>query len=801
MGDPRPPPSAAPPLAASAPRTWTVTRRVAGIVLGLCLLGMTAGPAHAGAIIYLNGTLLFTNQLDSDPNRAVDATVTESGGRLVIFSSGDVVAFSPGAPCEDVRLYDIVSCDLSAITTFAATLGAGHDRVIVESAVPATLCGAAGNDTLSGGSGEDIIGGADGDDRLSGGAGKDILRADRIHNAAEATCTETPGSPPGANTLEGGPGDDLLVGDDGTDTLIGGAGDDYAFGRSGDDDIGGGDGEDALIGLDGTDRIDGGAGFDVLSGGSGSDQMAGGGGSDHLGVPMLLTVDRGGPLETSLELGADRMEGGEGDDTLFAGAGDRTLTYNLDTPQRAGGRAEPNGADVLSGGGGSDHVSYVNREIPVAVTLDGRPNDGSAGEGDDVAGDVERITGGTADDVIDGGPANDVLDGGPGSDRVHGLDGADSVEGGPADGGSDGLSGGTGPDALSGGPGADSLAGDDGDDGLRGGGGADRLDGGAGTDALQGEADGDDLAGGPGADVLDGGQGLDRVDYGDAPRAVTVRLDRERNDGERGEDWVRETENVRGGTHADSLFGDAGVNAIEGGPGHDLIDAGAGADDVSAGPGRDAVLARDDARDAIGCGAGKDVAVADELDVLGRGAEACERTDRGGGARRGEALLRPACGLEVRLPGAARRLLLSQTLSVPRGTSVNVARCAATLSTGRRAPRVRAAGGTFVLRRAGTRRRPLVLALGGPSFSTCRAAPASRRVRTLGIRGRGRVRLAGRYADTSADGASWNVEDRCGSTVTRVRSGRVRVTDRGRRRAVVVRAPRTHVSRPPRGGL
>jgi Ca2+-binding RTX toxin-like protein len=801
MGDSRTPGLARRPRAASAAMTRTVARWATGIVLVLCLLGVIAAPAHAGAIIYLNGTLVFTNQFDSDPNRSVDVIITESGGRLVIFSAGDVLAFSPGAPCEDVRLYDTVSCDLSAITSFAATLGAGDDRVMVESAAPALLCGAAGDDTLSGGSGEDIVGGADGDDRLSGGAGKDILRADRIHNAAEATCTETPGSPPGANTLDGGADVDLLVGDDGADTLKGGAGDDYEFGRSGDDELDGGDGDDALIGLDGTDRLDGGAGFDVLSGGAGPDNMAGGGGGDHLGIPMLLTVDKGGPLESSLELGDDRIQGGAGDDTLFGGPGDRTLNYNLDTPQRAGGRAEPNGADALSGGDGTDHVSYVNREISVAATLNGRPDDGAPGEGDDIAGDVEGVTGGTADDVIEGGPANDVLDGGPGSDRLRGLDGGDVLEGGPADGGADGLSGGSGPDALSGGPGTDNLDGDDGDDGLRGGGGTDRLDGGAGADALQGEDDEDDLDGGPGPDVLDGGPGPDRVDYADAERAVTVSLDGVRNDGARGEDWVREIENVRGGTRADSLLGDAGVNVIEGGPGHDLIDAAEGADNVSAGPGRDAVLARDEVRDAIACGTGKDVAVADELDVVGGGGESCERTDRGGGARRGEALLRPTCRLEVRLPGAARRLLLSQTLSVPRGTSVNVARCAATLSTGRRAPRVRAAGGTFLLRRAGTRRRALVLALGGPSFSTCRGAPASRRVRTLGIRGRGRVRLAGRYADTSADGASWNVEDRCGSTVTRVRRGRVRVTDRGRRRAVVVRAPRTHVSRPPRGGL
>ena len=64
---------------------------------------------------------------------------------------------------------------------------------------------------------------------------------------------------------------------------------------------------------------------------------------------------------------------------------------------------------------------------------------------------------------------------------------------------------------------------------------------------------------------------------------VTVTLDGMQNDGARREDWVRLVENVRGGTGADSLFGNAGPNAIEGGPGDDLIDPAAGRDDVSAG--------------------------------------------------------------------------------------------------------------------------------------------------------------------------------------------------------------------------
>jgi hypothetical protein len=145
-------------------------------------------------------------------------------------------------------------------------------------------------------------------------------------------------------------------------------------------------------------------------------------------------------------------------------------------------------------------------------------------------------------------------------------------------------------------------------------------------------------------------------------------------------------------------------------------------------------------------------------------------------------------------------LPLEQAFSIPRGTQVAANRCAATLSAGRRAPRARANGGRFVLLRAGTRRKALTLGLAGASFSACRGAPTSRQVRALTVRARGRVSVAARYATSVGRDARWTVEDLCDSTVTRVRRGKVRVTDRGHRRTVTVRAGNVHVSATPRGG-
>ena len=46
--------------------------------------------------------------------------------------------------------------------------------------------------------------------------------------------------------------------------------------------------------------------------------------------------------------------------------------------------------DVVLGGPGADVVTYAERTPAVSVTLDGLANDGTGGEGDDIAADVEE---------------------------------------------------------------------------------------------------------------------------------------------------------------------------------------------------------------------------------------------------------------------------------------------------------------------------------------------------------------------------------------------------------------------------
>ncbi|MCU7937274.1 MAG: hypothetical protein KZQ99_20835 [Candidatus Thiodiazotropha sp. (ex Dulcina madagascariensis)] len=131
--------------------------------------------------------------------------------------------------------------------------------------------------------------GGDGDEdagELSGGN-----KADLIYGGA------------GNDTLNGGDGDDYLEGNAGIDKLDGGDGNDELRGGAGDD--GGNDG--GLFGGVGNDALYGEAGNDTLDGGAGRDLLVGGLGRDH------LLGDDGV---------ADRLEGGNGDDLYYAGAGD-----------------------------------------------------------------------------------------------------------------------------------------------------------------------------------------------------------------------------------------------------------------------------------------------------------------------------------------------------------------------------------------------------------------------------------------------------------------------------------------------
>lgn len=264
----------------------------------------------------------------------------------------------------------------------------------------------------------------------------------------------------------------------------------------------------------------------VITGTSGDDVIVGSAGSD--------TIDGGG--------GNDTICAGAGNDVVLGGAGNDTLVATDDT-----------GADILDGGSGIDTVTYQGRPVGVNVNLDGKANDGAAGEGDNVR----------ATEVVVGTDAADVLVGGAGADRLVGLGGDDRLEG---LGGADVLAGGAGNDTVL---------------------------GGAGNDVIE-ESDGS------GADVLDGGSGTDTVTYLGRSAGVNVSLDGVANDGAAGEgDNVKGMEAVigtdspdvlTGSNGSDVLFGMGGDDQLRGLKGNDVLNGGQGRDLLDGGPGVDLAI-------------------------------------------------------------------------------------------------------------------------------------------------------------------------------------------------------------------
>jgi Ca2+-binding RTX toxin-like protein len=213
----------------------------------------------------------------------------------------------------------------------------------------------------------------------------------------------------------------------------------------------------AVNGGAGNDEFDGGGGADALTGGPGDDNVLGDGGSDVLqGDDGADTLD-GGADHDQLDggIGKDRLTGGAGNDIVRGGDGDDELDYS---PLYAF-----DGTDIFEGGTGYDKVGYFGRSASVSVSLDAQPNDGQAGEGDNIGADVEEVDGGDAADVLVGsaGPnwlagrgGDDQISGGGGGDVLYGDSGNDQIDGGD---GNDTLDGGCHDDTIIGGPGVDSL--------------------------------------------------------------------------------------------------------------------------------------------------------------------------------------------------------------------------------------------------------------------------------------------------------------------------------------------------------
>jgi hypothetical protein len=193
----------------------------------------------------------------------------------------------------------------------------------------------------------------------------------------------------------------------------------------------GGDGNDALLGGGGPDVLVGGAGADTMSGGGGVDTVT----YDDRAAPVVVAIDdAGGDGEAGenddVRSDVERVVGGSGADTLVGNIGANALDGGPGDDLLDGGV----GPDALTGGDGVDTVTYAGRGTPVAVRLNGLPDDGGAGEADNVSAEIvlggsgaDTLAGDGGANVLDGGAGDDVVDGGAGPDRLMGGPGQDVV--------------------------------------------------------------------------------------------------------------------------------------------------------------------------------------------------------------------------------------------------------------------------------------------------------------------------------------------------------------------------------------
>jgi hypothetical protein len=168
--------------------------------------------------------------------------------------------------------------------------------------------------------------------------------------------------------------------------------------------------------------------------------------------------------------------------------------------------------------------------------------------------------------------------------------------------------------------------------------------------------------------------------------------------------------------------------------------------------------------------------------------------------------------VRVRLPGEDRFRRLEELEELPIGSTVDTRSGRVELTTVRDRRRTRLQrgifyGGLFKVRQRARDRYVTELLLQGllscPSGRRSRARGAGEQVaasrrkrrRRLWGSGRGRFRSRGRYSSATVRGTRWLVEDRCRSTLTLVRSGRVVVRDFARDRKVVLRRGQRYVAR------
>lgn len=554
-----------------------------------------------------------------------------------------------------------------------------------------------GSNAVAGGAGQDFIDGGLGADAMIGGSGADLYKVD---NSGDRVVEDANASPDdafdaveasvshvlGANVeilrlLEaaaavagtGNASDNRIEGNAFGNTLRGLGGGDYLLGGAGNDVLEGGNGNDRLQGDAGTDKLDGGNGDDefFLTLDDAADVVveAANGGEDSVSTALnsyVLTPNVENLFFTGMGVfsgtgnaSANRIEGGDGNDTLAGLAGDDVLV---------GGA----GSDGLVGGAGNDTYHAQAGDVLVENANEGADwvfmtvviDDGDPGNDYYALPDnfenlhILPVAGfGSFGGDAYGNALNNIIRGNQFDNRLEGRGGNDTLEG---FGGNDLYAGGAGNDVYV----IDSFGGvavvferaGEGDDTVRvrgnlnllwanvenviqtgsdsgatyhmqGNGLGNRMEGSAGKDVFEPDAGNDILIGRGGDDfyhVQQAGdivmearnEGIDTIqsDVGIVALAANVEnlilspyagsvdgTGNALNNVIKGNDGIN---TLNGAAGNDELLGGGGNDVLRGGAGNDILAGGAGIDLLDGGAGNDAYHA--DGGDVISDSAGLD---------------------------------------------------------------------------------------------------------------------------------------------------------------------------------------------------
>lgn len=469
------------------------------------------------------------------------------------------------------------------------------------------IVGSANADELTGDSGNNMIAGGVGNDIIDGGAGNDTVNYSYLGagsqltitlgaNGAASTATYTNGDEDTLSNIEnliGGSENDIWTGNSGVNIFKAGAGDDTLNGGGGKDTLDGGDGLNDTADFTGVT-----VGLTIAMKDTGATSVTGGGtsaGTQLLNIENIIGGNGNDVLTGNTS--SNRINGGDGDDKIFASLGD---------------------SETYSGGDGNDTVTFEKFTTAVSVTIGQNSVSGSATGIDHltISNDIESLIGSSGNDVLTGGSGGGALSGGAGNDVLTGGNGDDVLNGGAGD---DIINGGAGADAMNGGGGNDTLSYENdilgvnvtlhtkasadlsggnanGDTAIGfanviGGGASDTIDGSLDTapniiDGGAGQNVGDTLTGGDNDTVsfasLEEGVGVTVTLNLDPTIAATVH-------GAAQFDTIKGFGSIIGTAFNDTLIGDDGNNVINGGDGDDVLGAHKGIDVLIGGDGTDVV--------------------------------------------------------------------------------------------------------------------------------------------------------------------------------------------------------------------